>query len=79
LRHESDIYRKLMKRINNFIKEIKRSPFEGTGKPEPLKANYRINEPKRSQNGAEIYHKGLLDDDSGVKIDLGVVFEDDEQ
>ncbi|QTA88974.1 Txe/YoeB family addiction module toxin [Desulfonema magnum] len=31
--------RKLLKRINNFIKEIKRSPFEGTGKPEPLKAN----------------------------------------
>jgi toxin YoeB len=31
--------RKLLKRINNFIKEIKRSPFEGTGKPEPLKAH----------------------------------------
>lgn len=33
----------------------------------------------KTQNGAEIYHKGLLEDDSGVKIDLGVVFEDDEQ
>jgi len=31
--------RKLLKRINNFIREIKRCPFEGTGKPEPLKAN----------------------------------------
>ncbi|MDM8522897.1 Txe/YoeB family addiction module toxin [Desulfococcaceae bacterium HSG8] len=31
--------RKLLKRINNFVKEIKRSPFEGTGKPEPLKAD----------------------------------------
>jgi toxin YoeB len=31
--------RKLPKRINGLIKEIKRSPFEGVGKPEPLKAD----------------------------------------
>ncbi len=31
--------RKLLKRINNLIKDIKRSPFEGIGKPEPLKAD----------------------------------------
>ena len=31
--------KKLLVRINNLIKEISRSPFEGTGKPEPLKAN----------------------------------------
>jgi toxin YoeB len=28
---------KLLQRINTLIKEISRSPFEGIGKPEPLK------------------------------------------
>ena len=27
----------ILKRINNLIKDIKRSPFDGIGKPEPLK------------------------------------------
>lgn len=27
----------VLKKINSIIKEIKRSPFDGTGKPEPLK------------------------------------------
>lgn len=29
--------KKLLQRINALIKDIKRSPFEGIGKPEPLK------------------------------------------
>jgi toxin YoeB len=29
--------RKILQRINTLIKEIQRSPFEGAGKPEPLK------------------------------------------
>lgn len=29
--------KKLLERINTLIKEITRSPFEGIGKPEPLK------------------------------------------
>lgn len=29
--------RKLLKRINSLLADIKRSPFEGIGKPEPLK------------------------------------------
>ena len=29
--------RKILERINKLIKEMQRSPFEGTGKPEPLK------------------------------------------
>ncbi|TDF37247.1 Txe/YoeB family addiction module toxin [Alteromonadaceae bacterium M269] len=29
--------KQLLKRINTLIKEIKREPFEGIGKPEPLK------------------------------------------
>jgi toxin YoeB len=31
--------KKLLKRINGLIKEIQRTPFEGTGKPELLRAN----------------------------------------
>ncbi len=31
--------RKTMKRINSLIKECLRSPFDGIGKPEPLKEN----------------------------------------
>jgi len=31
--------KKQLKRINLLIKDIDRSPFEGIGKPEPLKAN----------------------------------------
>ena len=29
--------RKLLKRINELVKEVVRTPFEGTGKPEPLR------------------------------------------
>jgi len=29
--------RKILQRINTLIKEIQRAPFEGVGKPEPLK------------------------------------------
>jgi len=29
--------KKLLKKINNLLKEIKRTPYQGTGKPEPLK------------------------------------------
>ena len=31
--------KKILKRINQLVKEISRSPFEGMGKPEPLKGN----------------------------------------
>jgi toxin YoeB len=31
--------RKLLKRINVLIKETKKTPFDGIGKPEPLKAD----------------------------------------
>ncbi|HEY8999793.1 MAG TPA: Txe/YoeB family addiction module toxin [Mucilaginibacter sp.] len=29
----------MLKKINSLIKEIERAPFEGNGKPEPLKHN----------------------------------------
>lgn len=31
--------KKNLKRINQILKDIRRSPFDGIGKPEPLKAN----------------------------------------
>lgn len=31
--------RKVLKKINQLVKDISRSPFEGIGKPEPLKEN----------------------------------------
>lgn len=31
--------KKTLKRINQLVREIQRTPFEGIGKPEPLKAN----------------------------------------
>ncbi|SQI44103.1 Toxin YoeB [Leminorella richardii] len=31
--------KKILKRINELIKDIQRTPFEGIGKPEPLKHN----------------------------------------
>jgi len=45
--------KKTVKRINALIKDIKRGPFEGLGKPEPLKHNWagywsrRINQSDR--------------------------------
>lgn len=44
---------KVLKRINALIKEIQRTPYEGIGKPEPLKYNFsgywsrRINDEHR--------------------------------
>ena len=31
--------KKTLKRINNLIKDTERNPFEGIGKPEPLKVD----------------------------------------
>lgn len=31
---------KMLKRINSLIKDIQQQPFEGVGKPEPLKHNF---------------------------------------
>jgi toxin YoeB len=36
-----DVDRKKLKRINHLIKECLKSPFEGSGKPEPLKWDFQ--------------------------------------
>lgn len=51
--YEQKTDRNILRRINTLIKEIQRNPFEGIGKPEPLKhalSGYwsrRINEEHR--------------------------------
>ena len=35
--HWQDMDRRTLRRINELIKDIQRSPFSGIGKPEPLK------------------------------------------
>jgi toxin YoeB len=37
----SELDRKVFKRLRHLITEITREPFKGTGKPEPLKGNFR--------------------------------------
>jgi len=38
--HWQDMDRRTLRRINELIKDIQRSPFSGIGKPEPLKHKY---------------------------------------
>jgi toxin YoeB len=33
--------KKVLKRLNTLIKECERHPFEGSGKPEPLKGDFK--------------------------------------
>ena len=35
--HRQQVDKKILKRINDLIKAISREPFEGIGKPEPLR------------------------------------------
>jgi len=48
-----EIDKKMVRRINDLLKDISRNPFAGNGKPEPLKFKYkgflsrRINEEHR--------------------------------
>lgn len=39
--HWAETDRKILKRLNALIKECRRTPFEGTGKPEPLKGDFQ--------------------------------------
>lgn len=38
--HSQGMDRRTLRRINELIKDIQRSPFVGIGKPEPLKHHY---------------------------------------
>lgn len=66
--------KKTLRKINALLKDINRNPFEGIGKPEPLKGNYsglwsrRIDECnclvyKVTENTIEVYQcKGHYND-----------------
>ncbi|KQM72520.1 toxin YoeB [Pedobacter sp. Leaf216] len=38
--HWKSVNKSILKKINALVKEIEHTPFEGTGKPEPLKHTY---------------------------------------
>lgn len=58
--------RKTLKRINQLIREAQRTPFEGIGKPEPLKANLsgfwsrRIDDTNRLVYEADDWQIGII-------------------
>jgi len=67
---------KILQRINELIKNIKRSPFKGIGKPEPLKFHlvgkwsrrindehrlvYEVNGKEQAQQGKKIDKRNLV-------------------
>jgi toxin YoeB len=53
--------KKVLKRINLMIKDISRSPFEGLGKPEPLKHALSGYWSRRITNEHRIVYKTLDD------------------
>lgn len=57
--------KKKLKRINELIKDIKRSPFEGLGDPEPLKHNWSGYWSRRIDKEHRLVYKV---DDSGLSI-----------
>lgn len=60
---ESD--KKKVKRINELIKDIKRSPFEGIGDPEPLRHNWSGYWSRRIDKVHRLVYKV---DDSGLSV-----------
>ncbi len=58
--------RKTLKRINKLISDTQRTPFEGIGKPEPLRANLsgfwsrRIDENNRLVYVVDDYHLTII-------------------
>lgn len=54
--------RKTLKRINALIRDMKRSPFEGIGKPEPLKWDYQGAWSRRIVSANRIVYTVIGDD-----------------
>ncbi len=60
-----EVDKKKVKRINELIKDIKRSPFEGIGDPEPLKHNWSGYWSRRIDKEHRLVYKV---DDSGLSL-----------
>ncbi len=56
-----DTDKKQLKKINDLIRKIERSPFEGIGKPEPLKYNLKGFWSRRIDHTHRIVYKVELD------------------
>ena len=54
--------RKTLKRLNALIRDMKRSPFEGIGKPEPLKWDYQGAWSRRIDSANRIVYTVIGDD-----------------
>ena len=52
--------KKTLKRINALLKDINRSPFEGIGKPEPLKGNHSGYWSRRIDDTNRLVYKVLV-------------------
>ncbi|KAI3591240.1 YoeB toxin protein [Cupriavidus sp. U2] len=57
--------RKTLKRINQLVEDARRSPFEGIGKPEPLKGNLTGFWSRRIEDTNRLVYKA---DDAAVSI-----------
>lgn len=58
--------KKIFSRINGLIKEILRTPFIGTGKPEPLKANLSGFWSRRITDEHRLVYKAVCHTKKGV-------------
>jgi toxin YoeB len=54
--------RKLLKRINLLVKDVLRTPFEGIGKPEPLKADLKGYWSRRINDEHRLVYTATTDD-----------------
>jgi toxin YoeB len=54
--------KKMMKKINQLIKDISRSPFDGIGKPEPLKYKYQGYWSRRIDQEHRLIYKAVEDE-----------------
>lgn len=54
--------KKTLKRINSLIKDMQRSPFDGIGKPEPLKGDLRGYWSRRIDHVNRIVYTVIEDD-----------------
>ena len=55
------IDKKVLKRINTLIRDIKRQPFEGLGDPEPLKHNWSGYWSRRIDREHRLVYKATID------------------
>lgn len=60
-----EVDKKKVKRINELIKDIKRSPFEGIGDPEPLKYSWSSYWSRRIDKEHRLVYKV---DESGLSL-----------